>query len=401
MNELDVAILDAVQGVTKKWAQQRKAEERSTRRASDRRYVFRARALTVKDAAYSVMEAAYLRASSNGQLPANARQIMYAARPRIQQMTGKPLNDAYFTQVLLPDYMEACGVNWDVVFDARGHFEEPHTQRLVPLGTIGVRDYLAGRSNDHRRPRATASPRYPTHGPANRYSAVIFIEKEGFGELFRAAGIAERYDVAIMSTKGMSVTASRTLIASLHVPVLVLHDFDQAGFAIIGTLRRSTRRFRYHGKPHVIDIGLTLDDIEQYGLEAEYQQLRQSAEALRRNGATTADIAFLAEDQRVELNMLTSEQFVEMVEAKLEANGIGKVVPEREVLEAAYRRAFEVRAIEAAADKVAKEAAEAAAAAVVPEDIGDRVRDYLEENPGLPWDDALFELAAERPEAGS
>ena len=43
------------------------------------------------------------RASANNTLPANARQIMYAARKYIQERTGKQLNDTYFTQTLLPD----------------------------------------------------------------------------------------------------------------------------------------------------------------------------------------------------------------------------------------------------------------------------------------------------------
>jgi hypothetical protein len=56
---------------------------------------------------------------------------MYAARPHIQKVTGKPLNDAYFTQTLLPDYIEENGVEWDVVYDARGHFTEPpHRQEF-------------------------------------------------------------------------------------------------------------------------------------------------------------------------------------------------------------------------------------------------------------------------------
>jgi hypothetical protein len=37
------------------------------------------------------MEEAYNKVSDNGRLPANARQIMYAARPYIQEKTGKPL----------------------------------------------------------------------------------------------------------------------------------------------------------------------------------------------------------------------------------------------------------------------------------------------------------------------
>ena len=45
--------------------------------------------MTVKTAAWKVMEQAYRKASSNGTLPANARQIMYAARPLIIELTGK------------------------------------------------------------------------------------------------------------------------------------------------------------------------------------------------------------------------------------------------------------------------------------------------------------------------
>ena len=88
------------------------------------------------------METAYLKASSNGTLPAHARQIMYAARGAIQERTQKPLGDQYFIQTLLPDYLREHPdkeVSWDVVFDARGHFEEPHTRCIVPLGTLDVR----------------------------------------------------------------------------------------------------------------------------------------------------------------------------------------------------------------------------------------------------------------------
>ena len=50
--------------------------------------------------------------------------------------------------------------------------------------------------------------------------------------LFEAVKLAERYDLAIMSTKGMSVTASRQLVEELcarhDIPLLLLHDFDKS-----------------------------------------------------------------------------------------------------------------------------------------------------------------------------
>ena len=163
---------------------------------------------------------------------------------------------------------------------------------MALIGTLAVRRYLQG--VDRRKIGVPALERvestFPTSGPANRFGAVLFIEKEGFDEILKAARIAERYDIAIMSTKVMSVTASRLLVDRLHVPLLVLHDFDQSGFSIIGTLRRSTRRYRFSGPVNVIDLGLTLADIERYGLQAEDQRLAQGESTLRQNGATPADI---------------------------------------------------------------------------------------------------------------
>jgi hypothetical protein len=78
-------------------------------------------------------------ASGNGALPASARQIFYQARPKIMAMTeDKELAYGYFSQTLLPDYIEEYGVHWDVVYDARGHFLEPHTNRRIGCGTIEV-----------------------------------------------------------------------------------------------------------------------------------------------------------------------------------------------------------------------------------------------------------------------
>ena len=134
------AIIGAVQGVTKKWQKQRKQEERQSSSYTNRMYAMTRRYhVSQREAAWQVMEEAYMKASNNGLLPAHARQIMYAARPQIQQMADKQIGkgfDKYFSQTLLPDYMEEKGVDWNVVFDARGNFHEPHTGESVPLGTL-------------------------------------------------------------------------------------------------------------------------------------------------------------------------------------------------------------------------------------------------------------------------
>ena len=85
------------------------------------------RDIFIKEAAEEVMEAAYMAASANDTLPATARQVMYAARPEIQKLTGRNLDDLYFTQTLLPDYIRDNDLDWSVIYDERGHLDEPHT----------------------------------------------------------------------------------------------------------------------------------------------------------------------------------------------------------------------------------------------------------------------------------
>ena len=107
-----------------------------------------------------MMEAAYMAASDDGKLPAKARQIYYQARPKIMALTeDKELQYGYFSQTLLPDYVEEHNLDWDVVYDARGHFNEPHTNRRIGCGTVEVRNYLnAARKAGHRRRRFRRTP---------------------------------------------------------------------------------------------------------------------------------------------------------------------------------------------------------------------------------------------------
>jgi len=176
---------------------------------------------------------------------------MFAARQQILDVTERSkLGSDYFSQKILPQYRtdyrhREKTATWDVVYDARGHFEEPHTKEIVPIGTLDVRGYLK-EVTDHKVEEVKAADfvqdrLFPTCGPTHRFSAVLFIEKEGFLPLFKALKLAERYDIAIMSTKGMPVVAVRHLADELcgphGIPLLVLHDFDKSGLSIVGTLK--------------------------------------------------------------------------------------------------------------------------------------------------------------------
>ena len=138
---------------------------------------------------------------------------------------------------------------WNVVWSDRGHFTEPHTDRVIGLGTLAARRYLKGYAAPVLNGAGIRPAAIDTCGPAGRYGAMFYIEKEGFDPVIAAAELAERFDLAIMSCKGMSVTAARELIdetcCRYGIPLFVLHDFDISGFSIAQTLHTSNRRYTF------------------------------------------------------------------------------------------------------------------------------------------------------------
>lgn len=350
-----------------------------------------------------------MKASGNNTLPANARQIMYAARPLVLALTGGECwkKSSYFTQHLLPNFIEKnpnLTADWNVVFDARGKLIEPHTRHRTDLGTLEVRKYLGDWSkgvSDEINIELNYS--CPTRGPLHRYAYTLFIEKEGFYPLLERADIANRYDIAIMSTKGMSVTASRHLVEELSrqgVTILVLHDFDKSGFSIVSTLRSDTRRYKFDTQPLIVDLGLRLADVTELQLESEQVEYTSKLDPkinLRESGATSEECDFLVRTQtangwvgeRVELNAMPSNIFIQWLETKLDEVGVTKVVPNQETLQTAYRRAYKYAIIQDAIDRalsnIDNESVE------IPENLKARVQAAIA-GTDLPWDLAVWEL---------
>jgi hypothetical protein len=382
-------IIDAVETATAKWTKQKKSEERHP---GNVRYRFsrmtKVPRTTQKDAAWGMMEGAYLAASGNGTLAASARQIYYQARPKIMAMTDdKELRYNYFSQTLLPDYIEEHGVDWDVVYDARGHFEEPHTSRRLGCGTIEVGNYLHAVQEPDIVPASFAMANVDTTGPSGNIAGLLFCEKEGFAPLFKEVSLAERYDLMIISTKGVSVTAARQLIDTLcgehELPLFVLHDFDVAGFQILGTLQRDTRRYQFSNTIEVIDFGLRLGDTA--GLEREPAAKTKTSnrilrEQLGENGATEAEADILLRD-RVELNAMTSDALIAMIEHKLKACGLKKVIPDDELLGQAYQAFQRSQQLRVKFEKIEDDFEDTGID--VPESLSEQIRTILNEHGDL------------------
>jgi hypothetical protein len=277
----------------------------------------------------------------------------------------------------LPDFVNENGVEWDIVYDDRGHFTEPHTKLVIGLGTLNVRAYLSRVARLKLEGANFAPASIKTYGPHGSFSAILYVEKEGFMPLFERVKLAERYDIAIMSSKSMSVTAARELVNRI----------------IKDTLENDTRRYRYTGTPNVIDLGLNYGDIR--GLSPERNNSKVSAERLKQAGLSNAAINFLS-GQRVELNAMTSRHLLDFVERKLKHHGISKIIPGSETLAKTYEMFAASDRLSDAFDelkeklkKLKEEGGDDQEPIKAPEDLADKVNALLKQQPHITWHRAI------------
>jgi hypothetical protein len=365
----------------------------------------------LKRTCYEVLPWAYQEVSGNGSLPAEARQIMYKVRKVVLAKIGRFYDDKSqtFQQKILPAFLrehpELCK-DWDVTFDSRGHFQEPHTGKRIGIGTIAVRSYIASWKDEP--PPSEWKPRKyrcKTSGPAFRFNHALFLEKEGFGPLLRKAEIEERFDIAIMSTKGMSVTAARDLIVDLTeagVTIHVMHDCDKTGFSILHTLFNDTVRYQFGSTVNVVDLGLRLEDALAMGLEGEtvdYEMKKDPKIRLRECGATEQECQFLVSEQvseklwrgrRVELNEMSSPMFIHYLENKLIQHGVKKLVPDQDTLAEAYLQAHKLNRINAVVAEFLKSDD---VKVEVPDNLEEQVRQMIE-GTNLSWDQAIWRIVS-------
>jgi hypothetical protein len=403
---LSEAVTKAVTDVTKTWTAQRKKEERRPGARAFRYVSMNYGQMWVKDAADLTMEEAYNKVTSNGTLlPAQARQVMYQARPLIKALTSRSWNDDYYTQKLLPDYIKENDLDWDVVYKDRGTFVEPHTRKTVPLGTVNVRNYLGGFGEPEFLNPEVTNPELETRGPDCRFGAVLGIEKEGFNGLFEQSRLLERFDIGLASIVGQSTTSARHLIDEMcgdhDMKLFFVHDFDVAGFDIIGTLRRDTRRYEFVNDIEIVEVGLRLSDVRHYNLEQFAEPAARKGRkswmavrhTLRSNGASDEECEFL-QTRRVEINALSNAQLIDMIERKLREHGIQKIVPDDEMLARAYRFFVKAKKLEDALDQFKQDLDdEDDNDLVIPRGLRNKVKALLKKSRHSSWDTVVARLA--------
>ena len=184
----------------------------------------------------------------------DARTRYYKVRPRLQKLIGieEQLDYHYFSAHLLPEYQrsDVDGVLTGLYRDARGKLVLPHSSEIIQLGTREVDAFEI---------------------PQFEFDKLLFIEKTGLDEQLAPFQIGQRFDMALIFSKGYSVVACRDLLARIaaeDIDIFVLHDGDLAGYDIARTLREATKRMPNHNI-RVTNLGLTVPQAISYGLETE------------------------------------------------------------------------------------------------------------------------------------
>ena len=420
--EIPPAIALAIQSATckagERWRKLKAKREREggrAIRAEIERQRRQQRDMSLKEAVVQVLPDAYRKASGNGTLPVLARQLFYAVRPLVVQLTDRPLNDRYFTQNLLrelPFEQPELFSGMDILFDPRGHATSPYSGVTVPLGTSGVRSFIHGqRESSVIRAEIPSIDVYAgihVGNVADQHSCAMYVEKEGFKELFDRTGVLKRYGVFLLSGKGQPTDAVRDLaafFAKRNLPILVLHDFDYSGLCILKSFIGDSETYKWKVEPNVIDIGLRLADVEAMGLESEPCVAKNVSEpVLGAVGATDAERAFLFKRRgsqsketyrghRVEINEMTTPQLITFLEQKFDSLGLEKPIPSDQMLEDAYREFVRAKLMERELrDYMKGFQPKEADEIVVPEDLRQRLVDRIKGN-DEPWNEGIEAIA--------
>ncbi len=275
---------------------------------------------TLRDAVFRILPEAVRLAKGGEGLPTNPRNVYYKVRPLLAGH-ARELAYSYFQSTLIPEYEARHGKFPGLYADPRGYLYHPHDRQVFPVGDRFVEGYQF---------------------PSWQFDKLLFVEKKGLFPILKAARLLERYDLAIVTGEGFASVAIRNLCAMARerdMRVFVLHDCDPDGYNIARTLAEETRRMPGH-RIEVIDLGLTLTQARELGLEVEdYTRHKAIPATLELSDEERA--FFLARKtgtkqwaaRRVELNALDSTQLVALIKAGLVKHGADhKLIPPDHVL---------------------------------------------------------------------
>ncbi len=273
---------------------------------------------TTKEVILDAIAAGIEKASGSGKHRYSLRQLFYAIRPNVLDELGKELDYGWFGEVITAHEAELGQDLPGMYRDARGVLFHPHTQDEIALGTLAVEQY---------------------ERPAWTFKHVLYCEKEGLFPLLREAQFPERFDCALLTSKGFASRAARDVLDLLgesdeEIVFFAVHDADGYGTKIFESLQQGTRA-RPGRRVKVVNLGLEPAEARKMGLQVETFTKKKGIIPVAKY-VPARDREWL-QQHRVELNAMSTPQFIAWLERKFEAHAASKVVPPRSVLRAELR----------------------------------------------------------------
>jgi hypothetical protein len=223
--------------------------------------------------------------------------------------------------------------------EPRGSIYHPHRGETIALGTLMVEGY--------ERPEWT-------------YNKVVYFEKEGWSEALKAVRWGERHDCMLISSKGFSTRAARDLVDKLAehdepVTIFCVHDADASGTMIHQTFQEATKA-RAARRIKIVNLGLEPWEAVDMGLSVENveagERRKPVADYVRERD--DRDWEEWLQTHRVELNAMTTPQFIAWLDGKMSA--YEKLIPPANVLSREFDRIIDQRTRAELMERILREA---------------------------------------------
>ncbi len=276
------------------------------------------------------MDDAFSLASTNGKYAITARQMWY----KIREISGAP-DEAYtaFTQTVLTEWINNHPEYEDKInFANRGVFYIGDKQD--GLGTANVRNFInnIGKAPNTFRCYGGVSDNVYIDDNFNveyKYDKVLYIEKTGFDDIFKAEKIGEKYHMIIVSGQGFATRAAKTILYALQnkgLKLYCMHDLDISGVNIFKSFQTTNDKFEY--PIDIEDLGITIEDVYRYNIHPEQVEKGKSDrdKLLSMSDEYRSFFDGGTHYNRVELNAFTTEQILEIMDRKLSiVNNLPKI----------------------------------------------------------------------------
>jgi len=304
----------------------------------------------------TIIDEAIAKVSSSGRYEYRKRNLFYVARDLFQAK--------------YPD------AGW---YETYNGFASDYVNNRLNSGTVSFAGMLSedrGRQARRGYEKCEEAPlgdresaQYPGPDKANK---LIIVEKMGHFELMVTNRFPERLDADLICSQGIGTRAVRRAAIQAErqeIPMLYVHDYDIAGLEMLDTVKEESRRVKGMFVKAMTDLALNRKQIDALGLRWEsVEQSRNRIAKLRRlvkKGAVPPEEQDMLKGHRVELDALTPEQFLKLLEDTLRELDMGKTIPTEEQIEDAFRdrlgdEDFETNASKEMQSRIESEAAKVA-----------------------------------------